>query len=346
MKNIKNRLIYFFCAILRIFFKKTLFDEQNPKILIISTTALGDSLWATPSLKAIKKRYKNAYLGVLCSNIAYEIFKTRSDIDKFFILKKRNLFSFFPLFLQLKKEHFQAIIILHSSQRLILPMSYLLNSQYLISTKGINKDLDRLLTHSIENSYIHEIKRRFELLKILDIYPKDTSLEFILKASSSLSNTSKRIILHPGAKDRYKCWSEENFISLGNKLSNLGYEILITGIEEERELIEKIEKNIFRSKAYIGLKLHDVASLIKSSKLLISSDTGVFHLSIALRVKTLGLYAPTDPSICGPLNTKDAIIIKKEPICTPCLRRKCISPICLENIKVEEVFEKCINILK
>ena len=49
-------------------------NKNEPRILVVSTTGLGDSLWGTPSIRAIKNKYPKSYLALLTSSIGKEIF--------------------------------------------------------------------------------------------------------------------------------------------------------------------------------------------------------------------------------------------------------------------------------
>ncbi len=73
--RLKNRLIIWLLVLINSRRNKQSFDPKNPRILIVSTTALGDTLWATFAFAAIKKKFPNSYLAVLTQKIGQELFK-------------------------------------------------------------------------------------------------------------------------------------------------------------------------------------------------------------------------------------------------------------------------------
>jgi ADP-heptose:LPS heptosyltransferase len=128
---------------------------------------------------------------------------------------------------------------------------------------------------------------------------------------------------------------------LGNLLvRNLGCKILVTGTPAEEPLVTSICARIGGAFAVTDLPLLTMAALIRRLDMLIANDTGPMHLGIALKTPTIGLFAPTDPQLCGPYGTNSAIAITKKPTCTPCLRKRCKEPFCLLQIGVQEVYDK------
>ena len=353
MRNsFKNKIIsfiYFFCR--KINKRTNNFNSRAPDILVVSTTALGDSLWAIPSLRAIKKRYKNADVSVLCTEKNKEIFDSCPYVDRVFSIKDKSFLSVLRAFLKLKKEKIQTVCILHCSQRFVFFMLSLLFAEHLIGTEGKNKNLDFLLTHRVEDKFTHEIKRRLELLKILDIHSKDYTLDFFFhptfQKSNDLNHKQKTVILHPGAKDPFRCWHKNYYVELANLLQKASIQVIITGADHEKKLVHYIYEKAPQVKIDVGFSsLNDFAHAIKKADLLVTNDTGPLHLAIALKTKTLSLFTPTDPNLFGPLEAKGAFVIKKTPTCKICRKRSCPFPSCFSTTTPDEVFEKCLEILK
>jgi ADP-heptose:LPS heptosyltransferase len=58
--------------------------------------------------------------------------------------------------------------------------------------------------------------------------------------------------------------------------------------------------------------LVSLPALIKRADWVISNDSGPMHLSAALGVRTLGIFGPTDPRVCGPypLNAPTNVVVQ------------------------------------
>lgn len=333
-------------------------DWSKARFLIISTTALGDTLWATPALSSLRSSYPDAFITVLTSKIGYEILKNESCIDELYLLPKKLLFSFLPLRKKLARQKFDAVLIFHASQRLVFPLAASIGASEIIGTQGINKDLDFFLTDPLPQQKCHEIERRLAI--IAKVGAKTTTKRLFYTSTPEemqkaggllkrygLTQDQKIIALHPGAKDSYKCWSKQNFIELGKLLKkNTNAQLIVTGGPDEKELTAEIASGIPGALSFAEpLPFRIFAAFLQKMNLLIVNDTGPMHLAAATNTPVVALFAPTDPAICGPLQAEKALVIHKPRTCTPCLRRKCRDPFCLLQIVPQEVCEAALKLL-
>ncbi|MGB7978635.1 MAG: glycosyltransferase family 9 protein [Chlamydiales bacterium] len=312
------------------------------RILVIATTALGDTLWATPAIENIRKSLPNCTLSVLTSPIGMEVLKYNPHIDKLFCLKEPLLPRFFSLWRALYRESFDTVLLFHASQRLALPLASLLGASRIIGTAGLSKGLDSLLTEALPNHPEHEIVRRLKISERIGASSSVQTLSFFLQPHEFLPPRSPGpwIALHPGSKDAFKRWPAEKFIELGRRLkAAIPCEILITGTGDERALMENIGRAIPGAEIdQPNRSIREFAALLCQMDLLISNDTGPVHLACALKRPVVAIYSSTDPALCGPHQAERAIAISRKATCSPCLKRKCAQPFCFLQIGVEEVF--------
>ncbi|NDD57742.1 MAG: glycosyltransferase family 9 protein [Chlamydiae bacterium] len=329
------------------------------KYLIVSTTALGDSLWATPAIRSLKCADPLSQIFIFTSSIGREVFENNPHIDKILLYKNTKFFYLLAAYFRLNRHLFKAIFIFHTSDRIILPLCYLLNSKQIIGTQGINKGLDSLLTKILPQKHQHEILRRLEIVAsvvpIQNSYPMEFYLDEqsrskakIILSSFNINNSKLKIGFHPGATDAFKRWPASNFIKLGNRLKQLlDCDIILTGGIREKDLVQEIADQIPESK-YIKepIDLKTLGSLIKSLDLFICNDTGPMHLAFALGTATISLFTPTQPELCGPLHVLNSRWIKKDITCSPCIKKKCNNPFCMKQITPEEVEVNAIELLE
>jgi len=315
--------------------------RNTHRVLIVSTTALGDSLWGAPAIENIRRSFPSSYIALLTSPIGMEVFKFNPHIDKLYPLKDPLLPRLLSLWKTLYKEKFDTILLFHASQRLTLPLCSLLGASRIIGTSGINKGLDSLLTHPLPNHTQHEITRRLKISESFGAKTETEKLSFYIDPEEILPPRTNGpwIAIHPGAKDPFKRWPKENFIEVGKRLKNdLNCEILITGTSAEQKLIDEIAKAIPGAHPYdTKTSLRGFAAQLNQMDLLISNDTGPVHLACALNKPVIAIYASTDPNLCGPHHAQRATTISRRATCDPCLKRKCRRPFCLAQIGPEEV---------
>lgn len=328
----KNRLIKF---LTKCFGRKRNYQKVPTRILIVSTTGFGDSLWATPALAALD----GEYVAVLTSPIGAKLFENNPHIHDIFTCPNNAIRSFFPLLRALRAKRFDTVYLFHASQRPIFPLIYWTGAGEIVGNQGMNKGLDCLFTTLLPQKREHEILRRLRLIGKEDA-PK--ALEVFLKLAPLKQEPC--ICLHPGAKDAFKFWPKEHFIELGRRIHReLGYQVYVSGTPGEKALVESIKKEIPGAKAAI-YSLNEFAALLKSAAVFVTNDTGPMHLAFALNVPTLVPFCPTDPKLCGPLEAK-AEVIYHRPTCTPCLKKRCHQPICMYQIGVDSLWSSLLSLI-
>lgn len=355
--SVKN---YLLIGIARLLSSKKNFPKnaESPRILVVSTTGLGDSLWGTPAIHAIKTAYPKAHLALLTSPIGAELFRNSPYIDEVFTLKNPALPSCIQLFPKLRQKQFDTALIFHLSQRPVLPLVSVCAPSQIIGTRGINKGLDSLLTKALEPKYEHEIERRLALAAAIGAPRQGAQMELFLtfEEKELIQNFLKEkrcenhpliVGIHPGAKDRFKQWDKRHFIALGKRLAKeKNARLFVTGSLDEKTLADSIANEIPGAESVAGkFPVRLTAALIGRFHLFLTNDTGPMHIAYAMKTPTFSLFAPTDPALCGPYEISHARWIQKPPTCHPCIRKGCRSPFCLEQISEEEAWNKVSELL-
>ncbi len=346
--KIKNLLIRCFVAFAKPFIRTNI----GERFLIVSTTGLGDTLWGTPAIRALRESYPKAYIGVLTTKLGKEVLQNNPHIDEVFALKNPPLFSLLKLFPTLIRRQIATVLIFHISQRPLLPFCALIGAGRIIGTEKMNKDLDFLLTDRLEIKKIHEIERRLNIVEIAGAQSGSKWMEFFPSAedrekAASLIPEGLVVGLHPGAKDRFKQWPPSHFITLGRKLKEqLGAQIIVTGTPAEKDLVETVAAAIDGALAiYEGVSIPELAALLGRLSLYITNDTGPLHIACAAKTPTIALFTPTDPVLCGPYFAPHVRVVQKKPTCFPCIKKKCQDPFCLLQISPGEVLKTALTIL-
>jgi ADP-heptose:LPS heptosyltransferase len=351
--SMKNRLIF---ALVQLLKPNVPSLQRTRHFLVVSTTGLGDTLWGTPAIRALRSSYPASRISVLTSPIGQEILRHNRHIDEIFVVKDPVFTALIPLYFTLKKKEITDVLHFHTSQRPILPLTAVLGASSIVGTAGMNKGLDSLLTNPLPSAHMHEIERRLKVIQQVGAQSVDPSLELFISPEDeqeadrflsglNLPSYLPIISMHPGAKDLFKQWPPSHFIELGHRLiQHLGCQILITGTPAEKELVLEIANKIPGAIPVTHLKLRPFAALMKRMKLMITNDTGPMHVAFAMRTPTVALFTPTDPDLCGPYHAKHVKVIAKERTCTPCLRKKCREPFCLLQIGVSEVTQAAVEL--
>ena len=125
---------------------------------------------------------------------------------------------------------------------------------------------------------------------------KKNKLKEILK----LKKKYKLIMIAPSANWKGKIWPSERYLDLVNRLIKHSYFkkslFIFVGPSDERYLVDKV----FRlKKPYIfdlfgNSSLIEIFYIMKNCKLFIGNDSGLMHLSALAKIKTIGLFGPSN----------------------------------------------------
>lgn len=325
----KNLIIAALIRILHPFFKMKTIPN---KVLVVSTTGLGDTMWAVPALRALHRSGKQIIL--LTGPYGSQLLKHCPYPSKMFVTNHAPMKHLFTLFRALKKERCEEIFVFHASQRPLFPLFSLLKPRALHGFIGRNKGLDFLFTHLIEKKNQHELSLRLALAGHADASSK-------MELFTSPEKTEEhRIALIPGSKDPYKRWPKEYFIALGNALAKHPYSLYIIGSSDEKELVAEIANAIPHAIPKHDMSLEETIRCIQSCVLCITNDTGPMHIAFAADIPTIALFSPTFSEKYGPLDTRHARVIERDRPCSPCLRRKCHDNFCMRQISPETVYRE------
>ncbi len=332
-------------------------------IVLINTTALGDTLFSTPAIRAIRGAFPKAKIIALVSPTAKEVLLYNPHLNGIIDHPGRvNLPFFFrlpSLLRKIRQEAFDVAVVLHGNDPDAVPLAYLSGATYRF---GLAKSrLAFLLTHpfAFDIPDTHYIHMWLTHLKGLGISFKGEEMEIFL--SREEEDAAERILvaqrlspgrivgIHPFAnKLRDKLWSFDRVVELGAAIVREGYTPLLFGGLSERKVAEEMaEQSEGRMISLAGrLTLRQTMALIKRCVLFISVDSGPLHVAQALGVPTVALFGPSDPKLTGPL-LSPAVVVYNKWECSPCGWRPCPYQVaCMDSIGVEDVVNAARSLLK
>ncbi|MFA5255575.1 MAG: lipopolysaccharide heptosyltransferase II [Candidatus Omnitrophota bacterium] len=351
------------------------------KYLIINPFGIGDALFATPVIRALKNRYPGCFIGYWCNERVGDLLKNNPKIAKVFSLSRgdikriykdsylKRLTALFKLISEIRKEKFDAAFDLSLDSRYGL-WSLLAGIKKRVGLDYKNRC--RFLTDKIclnGSSGRHVIEYNLDVLKLINVEPEGKSPELVISEEDRgmARNILKKygvvasdilVGMAPGGgaswgRDAiYKQWPVEKFAEVAIKAAKeLGAKVVLLGSAEERPLAEVVEKMGQFIDLTGKLSLNELTAVISELKLLICNDGGLLHMAVALGVNTVSMFGPVDERIYGPYPPSERhIVIKKDLSCRPCYKDFRFAGCsnnrrCLKDITVEEVFEKVKSLL-
>ena len=148
-----------------------------------------------------------------------------------------------------------------------------------------------------------------------------------------------------------KSWPTKNWVELGNKLVQRGYEVILIGGSMEQGMIEPYHDELdSRIVSFIGKhSIKESFQVVREADLVVGVDTGLIHAAAMQETATLTLFGCTDPNIVKPFGPYSKIIHHAVE-CSPCLgydqSYTCTNNKCMQGISVTAVLESILHIFE
>lgn len=324
-------------------------------ILVSRTDRIGDLILSTPVFETLKKSYPDCHLGVLVNEGTEELLRHSPWVDEIICYKLSN---FFQLIRTLRK--FEVAIILYPLFTIAF-LCWLSRIKLRIGTayRYYSFFFNRKVKQHRKYCRTHEAECNVKLLRPLGIerssitpriWFSKAEREWARQRLKELRARGMIAALHPGSGGSSRRWSEENFATLGDILSENGFEVLLTGSVKETELIEHIISRMKSSpiKVVGETSLLRLAALFTLCKVLITNSTGPMHLAASCEIPVIGIFCPIagcSPQRWAPLGRNTGVLIPDVPVCQKCVLRRCEHYDCMNLITPEMVLRKVQQLL-
>jgi ADP-heptose:LPS heptosyltransferase len=328
---------------------------QVRRVLLISNTALGDTLFSTPAIRALKERYPAWELEVMAHRVFGSLLNHNPHVAKIWTYPGRNR-RLLALAKELRQRGYELAIILHGNDPEATLLAYFSGAPYIIGSARSPLSCVYSAAVAFTDPDEHAIERRLDYVRLLgadttdkrmDLFlpPDETERAAVILAKNFGTKPPVLLALHPTGSDPYKWWPRASFIDLGNLLyESYHAPLLIISGANDRPQAEAIAAQIAGPTLVTGgrYSLLTVAALLSHCRLLVANDSGPLHMGLALGVPTIGLLGADDPRRVGPYGVEWGVALhKREEACAKetCLLKKCLENRCLTAIKVSEVVE-------
>lgn len=331
-------------------------SNKVKRILVVSSTAIGDTLLSTPAIKAVRQRYPDAKIFAHFNRDNMELFENNPHINGI-ISYYGGYKKFFKTIRTFREYKFDLVLILHGNEPQATPMAYLSGAPFILKLPNRN-EYSFLLSNKAPtikwDNICHGIEQRLKIAELADckikdkrmvlpINQKDQKYVSELLTKEGVGPYDTLVGFQVSASTVSRMWFPDRFINLGKRLVDYfpKIRILITGSPEERKYCEDIKKEI-GDRAIVAagkVPLRLMPALINRLVVLVTGDTGIMHIAFAVRTPVLGLFAVSSWSNTGALYDQEKhTVIQKWKTCDPCAGKRCKYQKCMENISVEEVF--------
>ena len=292
---------------------------EGEKVLVVATTALGDSLLATPLLETLSRHLGPGRVSFLVKEPYRDLYEGDPRLHRVFSV--RSKYRWGDLRAELQADPHRIALLANITEPDLVPCLWhggvrgflryptrwtrypgWMANRAMLREYG---EADYATGHAIENNLAMAGALGMEAVT------QRLALPHLEKGSGPRVRV---VLIHPGASRAIKRWPAENWARLGDTLAaEFKVGITLTGSAGERELANEIAGRMKMTAANKAgeLSLRDLAGAQARTIAFLSGDTGPYHLALAVGCPTVTLFAPTDRGssveACGPHSVDPAL---------------------------------------
>ena len=292
---------------------------------VIGWGLMGDVLMRTPVLRALREIFPNARIVVSVDPVGEEVLRYNPDIDNILVFDRKKrpkwkyIFNKLKGWKDIKAENFDLMIDLYSGS----------SSSMLIRLSGVKRKIGFRHLQLKSNIYDILIPNEFEtastphlskqLLKIISIFEKNfeeysvkpifithTMTDKKMKQYRDSFSLDKTYLLNFGSGGIEKILSsDKSFEQVKFLYDTYGYSPLVI-CNPGQEVLQKnfVEKYLTPASipyaALNVLSLEEIGSLMKLNDFIITPDTGLYHIAVAIGIPIIGIFTYTNPLLVEP----------------------------------------------
>jgi len=342
-------------------------------ILMIKLSAIGDVVHTLPSLAALRRLYPRAHITWVIEEAAADLVTGHPCLDRVLVSHRKrwqkelrpgsfmkSLAELRSFRRDLRSRPYDLVIDFHGlfKSALLAGMS---GGKRILGYKSLQEGSGLFYTEKIpEDMNKHAVDRYLDFVahlgRLQGQEPTAGPPEFLipwddtnrrnvtaLLRENELREGEAFVAVNPVALWKTKLWREDRFAMLSDLIvTEAGLPVLITGSRNEQPYAAAITG---RSKSghVIDItgktSLKDLACLYRQATLVVTTDSGPMHIAAAVGTPVVALFGPTDPRRTGPYGALHTVV-HKEMACRPCFRKECPTGGCMEDITVDEVWER------
>ncbi|MCP4231374.1 MAG: glycosyltransferase family 9 protein [bacterium] len=335
-------------------------DSVERVLAVHRILRIGDTLVARPAMAALRGKYPDAHIAVLCAadiaellepdlGVYYdEVIPVVPDADRTQLVARVASYRFDRAYVMV-------------TDRFSLRLPYLAGIPYSVGYDYAGRGA--LLTAPYELStranspgYLYaEDEPPVHISQIwLDLiqpdtpapvkYPgftvtEDAEEEAAVFAERSGLTSGEYVVLHPFPAHLSYRWQNGRWRESIQELGK-GQRIVITGGPGDAGEAKHLAEGTGAVVAAGELGILGSMALIRYAAAVVSVDTAAVHIASTVGTPVIGLYGPGDPVLWGPLGVPHKVLFHEEP-CSLCKKAKCFQDRrhCIEEIGVGEALE-------
>ena len=343
-------------------------NVDDPSILVVRFSSIGDVLLTTPVLRAIRQRWPGARISFLTRQRFAPLLQQNPHVDELITLEEgAGLSELVSLGRSLASRKWHLLADFHSSLRSRVIRRLIPADFTAVYAKSHLKR--SLLIYTRLDFYGPEppaVPQRYAACLApfgvsLDQGPCELHLEEADRSPAQRQiaerwpDSTGILAVAPGSAWQTKRWPAERFAHSAAELAGKhGLKVILLGSEKDLEACGQVEKNLGPENCLNlagRLSLRGSAAAVEKSGILLTNDTGLMHIATAVGTPVVAVFGCTTRHLgYFPYRAGKAKVIETSLFCRPCThngRKRC--PLghfrCMGDIGVERIVEAAEGLL-
>ena len=344
------------------------------KILLVRLRQIGDVVFTTPAIRALRRRFPDGQLTYVVEPAAAPVVEHNPSLSEVIVApRSRGLAGLgrdVRLGRRLRAERFDIAIDFHGGPRAAL-LTWLSSAPVRIGYDIVGRGwmYTRVVARPRELRARHSVENQWDLLDALGVErptpdadpvempssPQVAQAVARRLAAAGVADQDRLVVIHVSAGNPFRRWPVGSFGEVAAALVNRhpGVRVVITSGPSEREAAAHV---IASARTRIDVtdrtrvldcgdfSLSELRALVDRAALYIGGDSGPLHIAATSQVPIIALYGPTLPARSGPWRAGEwrAAAIEVPGLeCRPCDQRICAPGDfrCLLRIEPRQVIE-------
>ena len=331
-------------------------DPQISRILLVRLRQIGDVVFTTPAIRALRRKFPDAHLSYVVEPAALPIVEHNPHLNEVVVAPRQRgtsgLRADLALVGKLRAARYDVAIDFHGGPRASL-LTWLSGAPRRIGYDVVGRSW--MYTERVQRPRQlrprHSVQNQFDLLAPLGIGPADPARDSVEMPArddagrrvrerldaAGVPRSAQLIVVHVSSSSPFRRWPAESFAAAIANLAGSVHDcrIVVTAGPSESVAVDRI---IADARARSGaaaaervlrcgeFSLAELRALVDGAALYIGGDSGPLHIASASAVPILALFGPTLPVRSHPWRSStvpsEALDAGDLP-CRPCDQRVC-----------------------
>ena len=292
--------------------------SMEPRAVLVARqhNQLGDMTLALPAIRAIRRRWPDARIGVVASAVNAGVLGGAPEVDRVFVFRKGRPLAFWRTLHAIRSEAWDLAVALHTVSFSFTNLMFAVLSGARVrigSTSPRVGDLGGRLLEltlplpdpsalAVMNEAEHNlVPLRAVGIDIDDLAPRIEPPPPARRRAAQWAERlwrdgAWRLVVHPGAGKAQNIWPARRFAAVIDALAER-HPVRVALVEGPRDAgrVRAVAAAARTPVDVVRGTILEVAALASGADLVVCNDTGVMHVVAAAGAPTLAIFGPTDP---------------------------------------------------